>query len=70
MNNSYFQISKEIQEALNDGIILIEWPEIIEKLLPRTKIDIIIKDINDNARSVEIFANKEFKEKIIGFQTF
>ena len=59
-----------MEEALNDGIILIEWPEIIEKLLPRTKIDIIIKDINDNARSVEIFANKEFKEKIIGFQTF
>jgi len=59
-----------MEEALNDGIILIEWPEIIEKLLPRTKIDIIIKDVNHNARSVEISANKEFKQKITGFQTF
>ena len=59
-----------MEEALNDGIILIEWPEIIEKLLPITKIDIIIKDINHNARSVEISANKEFKQKITGFQTF
>ena len=59
-----------MEEALNDGIILIEWPEIIEKLLPRTKIDIIIKDINNNARSVEISANKEFKKEITGFQTF
>ncbi len=36
-----------LEDALNNGIILIEWPEIIEHLIPNKKVEIIIKDITE-----------------------
>ena len=57
-----------LEDALNNGIIIIEWPEIIEHLLPKKKIEIIIKDITNNARSAEIIANQDFLKDINEFQ--
>ena len=57
-----------LEDALNNGIIIIEWPEIIEHLLPKKKIEIIIKDLNNNARSAEIIANQDFLKDINEFQ--
>jgi tRNA threonylcarbamoyladenosine biosynthesis protein TsaE len=47
-----------LEDALNNGIIIIEWPEIIEYLLPEKRIEIVMKDLNNNARSAEIKADK------------
>jgi tRNA threonylcarbamoyl adenosine modification protein YjeE len=57
-----------LEDALNNGIIIIEWPEIIEHLLPKKKIEIVIKDITNNARSAEIIANQDFLKNINEFQ--
>ena len=57
-----------LEDALNNGIIIIEWPEIIEHLLPKKKIEIIIKDLTNNARSAEIIANQNFLKGINEFQ--
>ena len=57
-----------LEDALNNGIIIIEWPEIIEHLLPKKKIEIIIKDLTNNARSTEIIANQDFLKDINEFQ--
>ena len=57
-----------LEDALNNGIIIIEWPEIIEHLLPKKKIEIIIKDLTNNVRSAEIIANQDFLKDINEFQ--
>ena len=57
-----------LEDALNNGIIIIEWPEIIEHLLPKKKIEIVIKDLTKNARSAEIIANQDFLKSINEFQ--
>jgi len=57
-----------LEDALNNGIIIIEWPEIIEHLLPRKKIEIVITDLTNNARSAEIIAKQDFLKDINEFQ--
>jgi tRNA threonylcarbamoyladenosine biosynthesis protein TsaE len=57
-----------LEDALNNGIIIIEWPEIIEHLLPKKKIEIVIKDLTNNARSAEIIANQDFLKDINEFK--
>ena len=57
-----------LEEALNNGIIIIEWPEIIEHLLPKKKIEIVITDLTNNARSAEIIAKQDFLKDINEFQ--
>ena len=57
-----------LEDALNNGIIIIEWPEIIEYLLPEKRIEIVIKDLSNNARSAEIKANQDLLEGIKEFQ--
>ncbi|SRR6056300_763309 len=56
-----------LEEAFNKGIILIEWPEIIEHLIPNKKIEITIKDITGNRRLIKINGRKELLEKLEGF---
>ena len=56
-----------LEDALNNGIIIIEWPEIIEHLIPHKRIDIIIKDLNNETRSAEVIANQKFLKNINGF---
>ena len=57
-----------LEDALNNGTIIIEWPEIIEYLLPEKRIEIVIKDLSNNARSAEINANQDLLEGIKEFQ--
>jgi tRNA threonylcarbamoyl adenosine modification protein YjeE len=57
-----------LEDALNNGIIIIEWPEIIEHLLPKKKIEIVIKDLTNNVRSAEIIANQDFLKDINEFK--
>jgi tRNA threonylcarbamoyladenosine biosynthesis protein TsaE len=57
-----------LEDALNKGIILIEWPEIIEHLIPNKKIDIIIKDLKNNRREVEINGREGLLKKVEGFK--
>ncbi len=59
-----------LEDALNKGIILIEWPEVIENLIPQKKIDIVIKDLNNNKRSVEIIGRTEILKQFEGFINF
>lgn len=56
-----------LEDALNNGIILIEWPEIIEHLIPNRKVEIIIKDITENRRLVKLIGRKELLKKFEGF---
>ena len=67
LNNPSDVWNLSLEEALNNGIILIEWPEIIEHLLPNKKIDIIIKDIKEDKRSIEIQGRIELLKKFEGF---
>ena len=69
LNNPSDVWNLSLEEALNNGIILIEWPEIIEHLLPNKKIDIIIKDIKEDKRSIEIKGRIELLKKFEGFNT-
>ena len=52
-----------LEEALNNGIIIIEWPEIIEEILPKSKIIISLTETNNNIRKAKIFANNIFLNK-------
>ena len=56
-----------LEDALNNGIILIEWPEIIEQLIPSKKIEIIISELKENKRSVEIKGRKELLKEFESF---
>ena len=56
-----------LEDALNKGIILIEWPEIIEHLIPNKKIEVIIKDTTKNRRLVRLNGRKELLNKFEGF---
>jgi len=42
-----------IEDALNTGVSIIEWPQIAANLLPKNRVDINIKTIN-NTREFEI----------------
>ena len=67
LNNPSDVWNLSLEEALNKGIILIEWPEMIEHLIPNNKIDIIIKDINEGKRSIEIKGRIELLREFEGF---
>ena len=67
LNNPSDVWNLSLEEALNKGIILIEWPEMIEHLIPNNKIYIIIKDINEGKRSIEIKGRIELLREFEGF---
>ncbi len=56
-----------LEDALNSGIILIEWPEIIEHLIPGKKIEIILSELRESRRSVEIKGRKELLKEFESF---
>ena len=56
-----------LEEAFNKGIILIEWPEIIEHLIPDKKIEIIIKDVKENRRLIRLNGRKELLKTFESF---
>ena len=52
-----------LEDALNNGIILIEWPEIIEKILPEKKVVISFIEEKYNNRKATIYADDIFLNK-------
>lgn len=42
------------EEALSDGILLIEWPERLENHMPSTRKEIIFEDINGESRNIRL----------------
>ena len=57
----------DLEEALNNGMVFIEWPEIIENFLPKSKITITLSIIDNNIRNVKILAENKFITKIKNF---
>jgi len=47
-----------IEDALNNNIVIIEWPEIIENLLPKNKITITLNEVDSEYRTADIIGNK------------
>lgn len=41
-----------LQEALDEGVSVIEWPEIIEHLLPKDRLDIQLLFLGSNSREI------------------
>ena len=52
------------EDALNDGIIIIEWPEIIENTLPKNKIVVSLFEIEHNQRKAILQANNKSLNKL------
>jgi tRNA threonylcarbamoyladenosine biosynthesis protein TsaE len=44
-----------IEEALDGNLCLIEWPKIIEHILPRDKISLFIKKIEQGIREIDLY---------------
>jgi len=54
-----------IEEAFGDGVVLIEWPERIAKLLPRERLDIALAQGHDpNARIATLAASPGWATRI------
>ena len=48
----------ELEEYFeNDGVCVIEWAEQIKDLIPENRLDIIIKDLGDEKRLIELVSN-------------
>ncbi len=43
-----------LEDAFHDAICLIEWPERLENLLPRRRIDVLLKIINETTREMTL----------------
>ena len=43
-----------IDDALNNGITLIEWPQIAENILPKNRVEIYFEIVDDGKRKIKI----------------
>lgn len=56
----------ELEEYFeNDGVCVIEWAEQIKDLIPDNRLDIIISDLGDEKRHIELISNGLDYDKII-----
>lgn len=56
----------ELEEYFeNDGVCVIEWAEQIKDLIPDNRLDIIIRDLGDEKRHIELISNGLDYDKII-----
>ena len=56
----------ELEEYFeNDGVCVIEWAEQIMNLIPDNRLDIIIRDLGDEKRQIELISNGLDYDKII-----
>lgn len=56
-----------IEEALHEGISLIEWPERMERLLPRTRLDVILSFAGgETARRAELVGGGDWPGRLKG----
>ena len=49
-----------LEDSLNNAIVIIEWPEIIENILPKDRVTITIKDKSFNSRTAILEGNRKF----------
>jgi tRNA threonylcarbamoyladenosine biosynthesis protein TsaE len=49
------------EEALSDGILLVEWPERLGSLLPMDRKEIIITPVSDESRNITLDTHGKFK---------
>ena len=51
-------LDADLEEIFNqkNALVLIEWPEKIQKLLPKKRIDLLFKYIDENSRTIQIKA--------------
>ena len=55
----------DIEDAFADGISLIEWPERMERLLPRNRLDVTLShDEKDGARKMILSAQGSWAERL------
>lgn len=56
----------ELEEYFeNDGVCVIEWAEQIMDLIPENRLDIIIKDLGDEERQIEIVSNGKSYDEVL-----
>ena len=56
----------ELEEYFeNDGVCVIEWAEQIIDLIPEKRLDIIIKDLGDEERQIEIVSNGKSYDEVL-----
>ena len=53
-----------LEDSLNNAIVIIEWPEIIENILPKDRVTITIKDKTFNSRTAILEGNRKFIDLI------
>tara|TARA_R110002050_G_scaffold70425_2_gene151835 strand:- start:62755 stop:63216 length:462 start_codon:yes stop_codon:yes gene_type:complete len=51
------------EEALSEGVSLIEWPEKMQEFLPKDRLDVIIKTVDVNERVIEFIPHGEWKNR-------
>ncbi len=51
------------EEALSEGVSLIEWPEKMQEFLPKDRLDVIIKTVDVNKRVIEFIPHGEWKNR-------
>ena len=59
-------MKQELSEVIgqNDTVVIIEWADIVEDLLPDSKITVTIKVISENERQLEIKYNQDYENII------
>ena len=56
-----------LEEAIDEGITLIEWPQIATSYLPESHLQVEITQINDeNTRQVRIYGSQEWPKRLEG----
>ena len=53
-----------IENSLNSAMVIIEWPEIVENILPENRITITLRDKDNNSRTATIEGNEKFLDLI------
>ena len=53
-----------LEEYLDTGVCLIEWPEIAEAYLPEDRLDICIESSTDSQRKITFFAKDDWQKRL------
>lgn len=61
-NNDY---DLGIEEYMDDGIMVVEWPEYYENYLPQEYIEVDFKYIDDNTRTITFFSHGNKYRKLV-----
>ena len=61
-SNDDFELEEYFE---NDGVCVIEWAEQIKDLIPENRLDIIIKDLGDEERMIEIISNGKSYDEVL-----